>query len=598
MVAPAGRAIPPADPVAAAAAAAAAAVAAVAAPPAPGEDQLVVPPSDKRAYKRLTLPNDMTVLLISDPSMAEEAAAGMPDDDGCGEEGPHARGGGRARNPAAARSSSSDDDGADGESGSESGSDSGGSSGSSDDDDAEVDAELAGPPDDEGGGGHGSHHGHRHHPPRAPTKKAAAAMAVAAGSLADPPSLPGLAHYLEHMLFMGSVKFPDENGYDAFLSRAGGSSNAYTDFEDTVYYFDCRPGALAGALDRFAQFFVAPLMKADALGREVSAVDNEFSGVLQSDGCRLAQLRAHTASAGHPFARFAWGNRASLADGPAAAGLDVRGAMLDFYTREYGAERMTLVVLGGQPLEEMARLVGTAFGPVPAGVGPPTDHGRAGPPYGGGTLHISPAVKEGHTLTLAWCLPPLGHKYRSKAEDYLAHLLGHEGAGSLLAGLKARGWATGLSAGVGEGGAERSSAAFVFEVAIALTDAGLAAGPGAGLAPAGLVFAYIGLLARSGPQAWVHAEVSAIAAARFRFAEEEDAAEFVARLAPECRRYAPHHALAGPYLHDEWDPELVSALTAGLTPGAARLDLQTSAAAGVLPPPTPPKGGAGAGGAG
>ena len=50
--------------------------------------------------------------------------------------------------------------------------------------------------------------------------------------------------------------------------------------EHTNYYFDCKPAALHGALDRFSQFFVAPLCKADALEREVNAVDNEFSGAL------------------------------------------------------------------------------------------------------------------------------------------------------------------------------------------------------------------------------------------------------------------------------------------------------------------------------
>ena len=56
--------------------------------------------------------------------------------------------------------------------------------------------------------------------------------------------------------------------------------------EHTNYYFDCKPAALRGALDRFAQFFVAPLCKADALEREVNAVDNEFSGA--PPACRAA----------------------------------------------------------------------------------------------------------------------------------------------------------------------------------------------------------------------------------------------------------------------------------------------------------------------
>ena len=59
--------------------------------------------------------------------------------------------------------------------------------------------------------------------------------------------------------------------------------------EYTNYHFDVRPEALHGALDRFAQFFVAPLCKADALEREVQAVDNEFTGSCNSHDapCRM-----------------------------------------------------------------------------------------------------------------------------------------------------------------------------------------------------------------------------------------------------------------------------------------------------------------------
>ena len=54
-------------------------------------------------------------------------------------------------------------------------------------------------------------------------------MVVGVGSLSDPPNMQGLSHYLEHMLFMGSEQFPDENDYDSFLSKNGGGSNAYTE---------------------------------------------------------------------------------------------------------------------------------------------------------------------------------------------------------------------------------------------------------------------------------------------------------------------------------------------------------------------------------
>jgi nardilysin len=80
--------------------------------------------------------------------------------------------------------------------------------------------------------------------------QAAAAMCVGVGSFSDPPDAQGLAHFLEHMLFMGSSKFPDENEYDTFLSKHGGGSNAFTETEFTCYHFDISPSFLKPALDR------------------------------------------------------------------------------------------------------------------------------------------------------------------------------------------------------------------------------------------------------------------------------------------------------------------------------------------------------------
>ena len=95
-----------------------------------------------------------------------------------------------------------------------------------------------------------------------------------------------------------------------------------------------------------------------------------------------------------------------------------------------------------------------------------------------GRIHIIPAVRSGHELVATFQLPSLRSEYAKKPEDYLSHLIGHEGSGSLLSALKARGWATSLTAGVGEGGFERSSAVYLFDVSITLTEAGLSAGPG------------------------------------------------------------------------------------------------------------------------
>jgi len=67
---------------------------------------------------------------------------------------------------------------------------------------------------------------------------AAAALDVHVGSFSDPNELPGLAHFCEHMSFLGTEKYPGEEEFSSYLSAHGGASNAYTDSEDTVYVSD------------------------------------------------------------------------------------------------------------------------------------------------------------------------------------------------------------------------------------------------------------------------------------------------------------------------------------------------------------------------
>ena len=89
--------------------------------------------------------------------------------------------------------------------------------------------------------------------------KAAAAMDVYVGSASNPEDRQGLAHFLEHMLFLGTKKYPKAGEYQEYINAHGGSNNAFTSFQHTNYFFDIDPNFLNSALDRFAQFFVAPL---------------------------------------------------------------------------------------------------------------------------------------------------------------------------------------------------------------------------------------------------------------------------------------------------------------------------------------------------
>lgn len=110
-------------------------------------------------------------------------------------------------------------------------------------------------------------------------------------------------------MFLGTEKYPDETEYSKFLSQHGGSSNAYTAGDHTNYYFDVTPKNLEGALDRFSQFFIAPLFTESATDREVNAVNSEHEKNLPSDSWRLRQLESSLSDPEHDYYKFGTGSK-------------------------------------------------------------------------------------------------------------------------------------------------------------------------------------------------------------------------------------------------------------------------------------------------
>ncbi|KAJ2346468.1 metalloprotease, partial [Coemansia sp. RSA 2671] len=188
-------------------------------------------------------------------------------------------------------------------------------------------------------------------------KEAAASLSVNVGSNANPAEFQGLAHFLEHMLFLGTEKYPKEGEYDAYLASNSGRSNAYTSFTETNYYFSVFNGALENALDRFAQFFISPLFNADCVNRELNAVDSEYKGNLQADWKRFYQFRARTSNPAHPFSGFSVGNTETLKGATEKLGLDLREELIKFYQKYYPADIMRLTVVGNHSLDVLTEWV-------------------------------------------------------------------------------------------------------------------------------------------------------------------------------------------------------------------------------------------------
>ncbi|EGR34045.1 m16 family protein, putative, partial [Ichthyophthirius multifiliis] len=167
-----------------------------------------------------------------------------------------------------------------------------------------------------------------------------ASLDVKVGSYNSPDQLQGLAHLLEHMLFMGSEKYQDENLFFDLISRNGGLTNAFTASGNTNYHFQSTNNNFEQLLDVWSRFFIDPLLKENQLEREIQALDSEYMNGLSSEDDRIYNLLICISDKQHPYNNFIYGNTDSLMKNPKNTSLALR----EFLQKFYFSENMTLVV--------------------------------------------------------------------------------------------------------------------------------------------------------------------------------------------------------------------------------------------------------------
>ncbi|XP_033214183.1 insulin-degrading enzyme isoform X2 [Belonocnema kinseyi] len=402
------------------------------------------------------------------------------------------------------------------------------------------------------------------------TDKSAASLDVNVGHMSDPPELPGLAHFCEHMLFLGTKKYPEENDYNMYLSQNGGGSNAATYMDHTNYYFDINPDNLEGALDRFSQFFLHPLFTESATEREVKAVHFEHEKNLANDTWRLNQLDKSSADPKHPYSGFGTGSKDTLDIIPKQKNMDVRQELLNFHNKWYSANIMALSVLGKESLDDLEKMVVEMFADV-------ENKSVKAPKWPEHPFHeehfqckwfIVP-IKDVRNLNITFPIPDLQEHYRSAPAHYLSHLLGHEGEGSLLSLLKAKGWSSSLVSG-------RRTAARGFDffsVYVDLTEEGLDHVDDI----VTMTFQYINMLKKEGPVEWIFNEYRDIATMNFRFKEKNSPRNYVSSTVQALQEFPISEVLSAPRLFTEWRPELIDLVLGYLTPENIRVQVVAQA---------------------
>ncbi|KAI9368118.1 Metalloenzyme, LuxS/M16 peptidase-like protein [Aspergillus egyptiacus] len=415
------------------------------------------------------------------------------------------------------------------------------------------------------------------------TDKAAAAMDVHVGSFSDPQDLQGLAHGLEHMLFMGTEKYPKENAYNQYLASHSGSSNAYTAGTETNYYFEvsatsatdgetssgqstpngaangAAKSPLYGALDRFAQFFISPLFLENTLDREMQAVDSENKKNLQSDLWRLMQLNKSLSNPAHPYNHFSTGNLQTLKEEPQKRGVEIRNEFIKFYEEHYSANRMKLVVLGRESLDELEQWVSELFADV-KNKDLPQNRWDGIPiwlPDDMCKQIFAKPVMDSRSLDIYFPFMDEEKLYETQPSRYISHLIGHEGPGSILAYIKAKGWANGLSSGM----MPVCPGAAFFTISVRLTEEGLKQYRDV----VKVVFQYIAMIREREPEEWIFDEMKNLAEVEFKFKQKSPASRFTSRLSSVMQKPLPREWLLSGSLLRKFDSEGIKKALSYLT---------------------------------
>ena len=392
-------------------------------------------------------------------------------------------------------------------------------------------------------------------------EKSAAALSVGVGLLNDPMSQQGMAHYLEHMLFLGTERYPDTKGYSEFMTANGGAQNAYTWLDITNYMFKVNNNAYDEALDRFSDFFKAPKLYPEYTDKEKNAVNAEWSMRREMDF--FGQYKLSRAMLGsHPANRFLIGNLETLGD---KDGSLLHPQTVEFYNQYYSANIMKVALLSNLPLAEMEKLATKHFSSI-ANKNidkPAVTDGLDFSKIGGKRIHYVPNqdVKQ---LRLDFTIRNNSAQFAVKPNEYITYLLGSEMPGTPAQRLKEMGLIASLNASAtpdlyGNYGS--------LTIDIELTDAGMKNREGI----VATVMQYLELVKQHGVDSKYFSEIQTSLNNQFRFLEKGDEFGYVSNLAAAMQNVPAYNAVNAPFYYEKFDAKAIRDVLQQLTPEHLRV---------------------------
>lgn len=384
--------------------------------------------------------------------------------------------------------------------------------------------------------------------------ESAASMVVNVGHFDDPIHRQGMAHFLEHMLFLGTRKYPQHQEFQTFLSQHAGESNAWTGSEYTNFFFSINSSAFFDALDRFGQFFISPTFELQFIDSERHIIDSEFKLKLNDDIRRIYEVQKETASKYHPFHKFSVGNLQTLEGDP----ILLRQELMRFYKHHYSANLMTLCLSSPLELSEQEDFCHTVFNQI-KNKNLLKKYPQV-PLYESHLVGIKIDIKsKKHQNKLILCFPLHNekHLYKEKTLMFISYLIDYEGENSLLHQLKIYNLATNLTANTGVHGYNFKN----FTINIELT----AFGKNHIDKILILFFSYIKLIKENGLVNWRYLERKRLLNTEFEYQERISPINYVSHLSMNMHKYPIADIIYGDYRMDGLNEAIANKLLDSIT---------------------------------
>ena len=254
------------------------------------------------------------------------------------------------------------------------------------------------------------------------TNISSVSLSVNIGYYNDQPDTPGLAHFLEHMIFMGSKKYPNVDQFMGYLNKYGGVTNAFTTFNMTNYYFNITTPKFKKAFDIFYNLFHKPLFKSETINKEINNVNSEHEKNKYDDKWRLMEVLKHSSNQEYPFSKFGTGKTNTLSKE------NIREELKKIF-KLYSPNLMKLIIYTNISTDSIERLVKSTFSNL---INKNTISNNLP-----STLPIIPklinmnTINDINSLNIYFAMPSFMDKFKTKTMELILFLLNHEGTNTL-----------------------------------------------------------------------------------------------------------------------------------------------------------------------